>query len=79
MPNEDEAIASLQREVRRLNIRINTLVNFLNSSNFGGPLGREPYDSQVESNLAALGLQETIEDEFTRQRHTEKEPESPAQ
>ena len=57
MPDEAERIAKLEREVKRLNVRLETLVNFLNTSSFG-PNGREPYDVLVESNLAELNLRD---------------------
>lgn len=59
MPTDEERIANLEREVRRLDIRIETLVNFLNTSHFGPPLGRDPYDVLVESNLAEFGLKDS--------------------
>ena len=64
MPTEDERIAGLEREVKRLNIRIETLVNFLNTSHFGPPDGRDPYDVQVESNLAEFDLEDPRPDPF---------------
>jgi hypothetical protein len=59
MPTDAERIASLELEVKRLNIRLETLVNFLNISTLGEPDGREPYDLQVKSNLAEFGLQDS--------------------
>ena len=63
MPTEDERIASLEREVKQLNIKIETLVNFLNTSHFGPPDGREPYDVQVESNLGEFDLEDPSSDQ----------------
>lgn len=60
MPTDAEKIANLELEVKRLNIRLETLVNFLNTSSLGPPDGREPYDLQVKSNLAEFGLQESV-------------------
>ena len=59
MPTDAEKIANLELEVKRLNVRLETLVNFLNTSRLGPPDGREPYDLQVESNLAEFGLQDS--------------------
>ncbi len=58
MPTDAERIAHLELEVRRLNIRLETLVNFLNTSHLGPPEGRQPYDVLVESNLDEFGLLE---------------------
>lgn len=58
MSTDAERIASLELEVKRLNIRLETLVNFLNTT-LGLPDGRDPYDLQVESNLAELGLEDS--------------------
>lgn len=56
MPTEAERITNLELEMKRLNIKLETLVNFLNTSKFGPPDGREPYDRWVESNLAEFNL-----------------------
>jgi hypothetical protein len=58
MLSEKERIANLEREIKQLSIRLETLVNFLNTSHFGPPKGREPYDLLVESNLAEMNLRD---------------------
>lgn len=53
----EEQIIDLQNEVKRLSIKLETLVNYLNTQgSFGPPYGREAYDEKVKSNLAGAGL-----------------------
>jgi hypothetical protein len=53
----EEQIVDLQNEIKRLSIKLETLVNYLNvSGTFGPPYGRDAYDAKVKSNLAGAGL-----------------------
>lgn len=42
MPTDAERIAKLEQEVKRLQIKLETLVNFLQFSHLGPPDGRAP-------------------------------------
>jgi hypothetical protein len=52
-------IEKLEKEVKRLKIKHETLIAYLNSSqSFGPPYGREAYDAMVNSALVRADLQE---------------------
>jgi hypothetical protein len=49
----------LQKEVERLKVKLETLVNYLNmNGTFGPPHGREAYDAKVKAALTKAGLQQ---------------------
>jgi hypothetical protein len=59
MQTDTEKIASLEREMKQLSTKLETLVNYLNAQgSFGPPRGRESYDSMVKQALAKANLQE---------------------
>jgi hypothetical protein len=51
-------IEELQKEVKRLKIKINALVDHLQVKSLGPPDGRKPYDETVNRLLDKEGLQE---------------------
>jgi len=54
---KEEQIVDLQNEVKRLSIKLETLINYLNvSGTFGPPYGRDRFDEMVKSNVAGAGL-----------------------
>ena len=55
----EDRIENLEKEVKRLTIKLETLVNYLNAQRvFGPPHGRESYDEMVERELAKANPQE---------------------
>jgi hypothetical protein len=55
----DERIANLEKEVKRLAIKLETLVDYLNAGGQFGPLhDRDRYDSLTRQALAKAGLRE---------------------
>lgn len=57
MMTELERIAELEKETRRLSIKLEALVNYLNMSRQFGPHdGRDNYDAMVRRDLAAANL-----------------------
>lgn len=53
----EERIEKLEAEVKRLNIKLETLVNYFNiSGRFGPPDGRDLYDKWVRDELKKAGL-----------------------
>ena len=56
--SDQERIFALEAEVKRLNIKLETLVTFLNVSKFGRPpQGRASYGTMVKKALEDQGLQ----------------------
>jgi hypothetical protein len=54
---ETDKIANLEKEVKQLSIKLETLVNYLNHfGQFGPPKGRDDYDAMVRRDLAGAGL-----------------------
>jgi hypothetical protein len=53
MPKTTE---ELEKEIKRLEIKLETLVNFLQVSHLGPPSGRAPYDARVKEALKKEGL-----------------------
>lgn len=59
MPTSEERITELENEVKRLNIKLESLVNHLavvQSQGFVAPGGRTAYDSKVKKALAQANL-----------------------
>jgi hypothetical protein len=57
MNTENEQIARLELEVKQLNIRLETLINYLSlRRGFGPPSGRDPYDEMVKQELARANI-----------------------
>jgi len=54
----DAVIEELRNEIKRLKIKVNVLVDFLQTSSLGPPSGRKPYDERVSRLLKEEGLQE---------------------
>jgi hypothetical protein len=58
MPTPEQArIEQLENEVKNLNIRLETLINYLQVETLGPPDGRARYDSKVRSALKQANLQ----------------------
>jgi hypothetical protein len=55
--SDQTRIEELEKEVKRLNIKLETLINFLQFADLGPPDGRAPYDAKVKQALAQAGLQ----------------------
>ena len=51
-------VEELRKEIKRLKLKINALVDFLNVHHLGPPEGRKPYDEMVDRLLRAEGLQD---------------------
>lgn len=58
MPNDAQRIEKMEQEIKRLSIKLEALVNFLQVSHLGPPDGRAPYDKIVKRALEQAGLQE---------------------
>ncbi len=59
MPTSEERILELENEVKRLNIKLESLVNhlaFVQSHGFAAPDGRTLYDMKVRTALAQANL-----------------------
>jgi len=54
---ETDKIANLEKEVKQLSVKLETLVNYLNvEGKFGPPHSRDAYDSMVRQELAKADL-----------------------
>jgi len=51
-------VEELRKEIKRLKIKVNALVDHLQVKSLGPPEGRKPYDETVSRLLKAEGLQE---------------------
>jgi hypothetical protein len=57
MSIESEKIANLEKEIKRLEIRLEALIDHLNANgSFGPPYGRESYDKLAKERLQKAGL-----------------------
>jgi hypothetical protein len=53
---DDARIQELENEVKALNIRLETLINYLQFADLGPPDGRTVYDRKVKLALAQANL-----------------------
>ena len=51
-----KTMEELEKEVRRLEIKLEALVDFLQTNRLVPPDGRQPYDEKVNQLLRAAGL-----------------------
>jgi hypothetical protein len=59
MPTSEERILELEKEVKRLSIKLESLVNHLavaHAPGFAAPVGRTAYDMKVGTSLAQANL-----------------------
>jgi len=56
--SDTSEVEELRKEIKRLKIKINALVDHLQVKSLGPPEGRRPYDETVNRLLRAEGLQE---------------------
>ncbi len=57
MSIESEKIANLEKEIKRLEIRLEALIDYLNTNgSLGPPYGRESYDKLVKERLQKGGV-----------------------
>jgi hypothetical protein len=53
----EDKITNLEKEIKRLSVKLETLVNYLNTQGeFGPPDGRDRYDAMVKRDLAEANL-----------------------